>query len=135
MAQADLSNITVLAIDDMDTSLIIFRSLLEVIGVGTILTATNGQEGLDVLNGFDGTVDAIVCDLLMPVMDGHDFVENLRALDDKSKSELPVIIVSNKNNLSDIKRASKAGAQAYLLKPVELKILEKWLRESLGLAA
>jgi two-component system, chemotaxis family, chemotaxis protein CheY len=132
MVQGDLSNTTVLVIDDVETSLIIFRSLLEVIGVGTILTAKNGQEGLDVLNGVDGNVDAIVCDLVMPVMDGHEFIENLRALDDENTSKIPVIVVTSKNRIADIKRASNAGVQAYLLKPVELKILEKWLRESLG---
>ncbi|NQZ68720.1 MAG: response regulator [Lentisphaeria bacterium] len=81
-----------------------------------ILEAENGQIALDVLEKEKDRIDCILTDLLMPVMNGFQFLENY-------KLEIPVVVLS-----SDIQNASKEkvfrlGAKAMLNKPCKPEVL------------
>lgn len=68
--------IKVLAIDDDDTLLFIMKRFLNKTGrVSEIRTASNGQEGLKVLEDDSWVPDLIFLDINMPVMNGWDFLE------------------------------------------------------------
>lgn len=71
--------------------------------------AYNGKEALDVLQ--HKTPDLILLDLLMPVMDGKDF---LRAFD--NHSHIPIIVFSNLDTKSEVQEAIELGATRYMLK-------------------
>ena len=83
--------------------------LLEMEGYA-VATACNGQEALRVL---DGPADPclILLDVMMPVMDGHAFMERLRA--DDAHQHIPVVITSASPQVPE-------GARAHLRKPYEL---------------
>lgn len=71
--------------------------------------ASNGQEGLDAMRWL--CPDLILCDVVMPVMDGVEFVRRSRGLDGP-----PVIMLSNFDEFDKVRQAFKYGAADYLLK-------------------
>jgi DNA-binding response OmpR family regulator len=99
-----------------------------------ILTAENGREALEVLGLADDRqpgssrdwsqsslksqkVDLILSDLMMPVMDGFQLLEKLKAED--ATRQLPVIMLTARADLRDKLKALRIGVDDYLLKPFE----------------
>lgn len=84
-----------------------------------ILTAANGQEALALLARQEA--DLIVSDVMMPVMDGLELCRRLKA--DLATSHIPVIMLTAKQSAEDRAECYEAGADGYLSKPFELKVL------------
>lgn len=80
-----------------------------------VLTATNGEEALDLV-GRDSP-DAVVCDVMMPGIDGLEVVRRLRAQPDTVA--LPLVVVSAKAQQADIRAGLELGADAYVTKPFD----------------
>jgi two-component system response regulator VicR len=85
-----------------------FSILLHKEGYG-VETTFNGQEALDKLKDFEP--DVILLDLLMPVMDGKQF---LKAFNNTRR--IPIIVFSNIDSKSDVQEALSLGATRYMLK-------------------
>lgn len=77
-----------------------------------VVTASNGKEALDVLE--EEPVDLVVLDVMMPMMDGHETLRQLR-----EHYDLPVIFLSAKGETADKVRGLELGADDYLAKPFE----------------
>ena len=73
--------------------------------------AEDGEVGLDVLDTTH--IDLIICDIMMPNMDGYEFTETLR----DGHCEIPIIIVTAKEQLEDKKKGFSIGADDYICKP------------------
>ncbi len=82
-----------------------------------ILVATNGKEAFEVLNL--NKVDIIISDMNMPIMDGMEFLKELRKYDDKT----PFIFVTAKSEVSKILKAIELDIDGYILKPIDIKNL------------
>jgi CheY-like chemotaxis protein len=104
---------SVLVVDDDADVREMLRMVLEGGGY-QVATAKDGADALDHLNGGD-LVGLILLDLMMPVLDGEQF---LRAHRSSVRSDIPVVIVSGHGDARDIART--LGANGYLRKPVEL---------------
>jgi two-component system, OmpR family, response regulator CpxR len=88
---------TILCVDDNEQVLSVRTFLLETRGY-RIITANNAQEAIEVLErSLPGTVDLILCDLLMPQMDGNELVRRAKQL----HPGLPAMIVSGTVNAFD----------------------------------
>lgn len=85
-----------------------------------IITAKNGLEGLEALS--NNTIDIVICDLMMPEMDGLEFCRRLKA--DVQTNHIPVLMLTAKNGAEDQIECYKAGAESYIAKPFEMKILQ-----------
>lgn len=85
-----------------------------------ILTAESGLEGLEVLGG--NPVDIIICDVMMPAMNGLEFCRRIKG--DLQTNHIPVIMLTAKNTADDQIECYKAGAESYIAKPFEMKILQ-----------
>lgn len=85
----------------------------------TVLVAENGQEALDKVSKH--RPDLVVTDAMMPKMDGFTFCRQLRL--QAASGQLPVIILSAKTALEDVRTGYQAGVDAYLKKPVSLQEL------------
>lgn len=73
-------------------------------------------DGLDALNKMDKHhIDLIVLDLMMPIMDGYEFIDTLR----KGSCFLPVLMVTAKETPADKKRGFVVGTDDYMVKPVD----------------
>jgi two-component system chemotaxis sensor kinase CheA len=101
----------VLLVDDSVTTRTLERSILEAAGF-EVLTAPDGQAAWELLAG--QTVDLVVSDVDMPRMDGFALVEAIRG--STSLRELPVILVTARENETDRQRGLDAGADAYIVK-------------------
>jgi len=75
------------------------------------IIASNGQEALDKL---PSNPDLILLDLMMPVMDGFEFLEKVKK--DPKYAKIPVIVLSILGQEADIKKAQKLGAIDYFVK-------------------
>ena len=79
--------------------------------------AEDGEVGLDVLDNTH--IDLIICDIMMPNMDGYEFTETLR----EGHCEIPIIIVTAKEQLEDKKKGFSVGADDYMVKPIDFEEL------------
>lgn len=88
--------------------------LLELSGY-TVLSAPNGKIGIEAAK--ENLPDIIICDIMMPVVDGYGVLENLSA-DEKTK-QIPFIFLSAKTEHKEIRKGMDLGADDYLTKPFE----------------
>lgn len=79
-----------------------------------VLLAENGRAGLDLARR--QAPDLIVCDVMMPEMDGHAVVQALRQ--DAKTMNIPFIFLTAKGEKSDLRSGMNLGADDYLTKPV-----------------
>lgn len=85
-----------------------------------MLIAGNGMDGLELLK--NNTVDIIICDVVMPQMDGLEFCRHVKR--DLQTNHIPIIMLTAKNAPDDQIECYKAGAESYIAKPFEMKILQ-----------
>lgn len=105
----------VLIVDDSSVMRkIVERSLRQAgISLGHVLEAGNGAEALATLN--QGTVDLILCDINMPVMDGLEFVKQLSGVE--NAKGVPVVMITTEGSEGHVVQALSAGARGYIRKP------------------
>ncbi len=117
----------ILIIDDSATERHVFRAMLE--GEGhQVSEATGGQEGVQKARELKPQV--VLMDLVMPGMDGFKATRELHS-DDATKN-IPIIIISTKDQETDQVWAARQGAVDYLVKPVDRNELKKMLKKHLG---
>lgn len=86
----------------------------------TVLTATNGAEALQVLDG--NYVNLVVSDVVMPVMDGFELCKTVKS--NLNYSHIPVILLTAKTNIQSKIEGMELGADAYLEKPFSVEYLQ-----------
>ena len=101
----------ILVVDDESKITELLKIYLEMQGM-EVRVAQNGKEALEVL--LEQPVDMVLTDIMMPVMDGYEFVEKLR-----KKSNVPVMFLTAKGDVPDRIRGLNAGADDYLVKPFD----------------
>lgn len=119
--QRQAQQCTVLIVEDNAINQLVTRGMLLKLGY-RVRTADNGAEALELLRG--ETVDAVLLDCQMPVMDGFATCRALRAL--PGCAELPVLAITAHSHSGDRERCLAAGMSDYLAKPVkfdELRVL------------
>ncbi len=124
------SDYIVLAIDDSSTDRAIIRKCLKPLGI-TILEASNGLEGLEMLKNGDKTPDAILVDIEMPKMDGYTFASEVRKYN-KFKN-LPLIAVTSRVTKTDRMRGVESGMTEYITKPYSGEYLTTVVKRSIKL--
>lgn len=110
---------TVLIIEDDEINRGILSALLE--EKFNLFEAENGKIGLDILSENFKKISIILLDLMMPVMDGYEFLQ--RISQEKRFKSIPVIILTANNADSDQIRALKLGASDFITKPYNPNII------------
>ena len=108
---------TVLVIDDNTDIRQYERTLLQ--DEYIVLEAADGKEGLSV--AIKEVPDLVICDVMMPVMDGLEFTEQLKT--NTATSHIPVIMLSAKNLEEHRAEGYEHGADSYITKPFHSKVL------------
>jgi signal transduction histidine kinase/CheY-like chemotaxis protein len=130
--EADFSGMRILLVDDMPINRQIAQKLLEKVGF-VVDTAENGQEAVDRVKDADcGYYSAILMDIQMPVMNGYEASEAIRALPDEDKKNIPVIAMTANAFAEDVKKAREAGMNAHIAKPIDVKNMIEVLHNILG---
>ena len=115
-----------LLIDDDPNLILLVRDYLEFRGY-EVMTADNGREALDMLS--QDLPDMIVCDIMMPEMDGYALIENVRQ--DPRTSWIPVLFLSARGQSQDRIKGLNLGADVYMVKPFEPEELVAQVESSL----
>lgn len=90
------------------------KEILELAGY-KVLTANNGQEGVQL--ALSNRIDIILCDIIMPVLDGYSVLKDLSTVPETQK--IPFIFLTAKSSLKEIRAGMNLGADDYLVKPFE----------------
>lgn len=92
-------------------------------------TAENGRVGLDVLTREKVTPDLIFLDLNMPLMNGQEFLREVKS--SGSLINIPVVILSTSSDQATIKEAMSLGAKAFITKPDKLSAWKQTISDFL----
>ena len=104
----------ILVIDDSETNNILIKSLFEHLEGYEVIALNNSKEVLHIIEKF--LPDLILLDLMMPQKDGFTILKELKSI--PVCKDIPVIIVSAKQEARDIELAMKLGASDYIRKPL-----------------
>ena len=111
---------SILIVDDSPDQQALLRSILGKAGHGDVLSADSAKSASTLLNlGGEATshkIDLILMDILMPEQDGVETCRQIKRC--AHLQDVPVIMVTAKNDLSNLKEAFAAGAMDYISKPV-----------------
>ncbi|MBP6985554.1 MAG: diguanylate cyclase [Alphaproteobacteria bacterium] len=120
------ANSTVLIIDDSPYNREILSRRLSRYGV-KVDTAENGAAGLEVIH--QKTIDLVLLDIMMPVMDGYEVLTRLKA--DEATKNIPVLMISALSEVDSIVRCIEVGAEDYLPTPFNPVVLHARIRACL----
>lgn len=115
-----------LLVDDDPNLILLVKDYLEFQGY-EVTTAENGQEAMEILT--KKMPDMIICDVMMPEMDGYTFIEKIRQ--DARTSWIPVMFLSAKGQSQDRVKGLNTGADVYMIKPFEPEELVAQVESSL----
>ena len=108
-------------LQDNELNAEIAKTLLE--DEGAVVTIVHdGQQAVDVFESRPrGTFDAILMDVMMPVIDGLSATRKIRALDREDAGSSPIIAMTANAFDEDVRQCMEAGMNAHLSKPLEMK--------------
>lgn len=115
---AQIADVHLLLVEDNEELLFLMEKILS--KHYHVLIAKDGLEALNVIK--DNEIDIIISDVMMPEMDGLEFCRALKS--NLETSHIPIILLTAKNTVEDRIECYNAGADGYISKPFELKILE-----------
>lgn len=104
----------ILLIDDIEDNLLLLRELLEREGY-QIAVALDGLSGLEKVRQIKP--DLILCDVMMPGLNGFQLTQRIKA--DSNVSHIPIILITARNDTNDKLRALDAGADDFMVKPIQ----------------
>ncbi len=110
---------TCLIVDDSKVVRMVARKILEGLNF-EISEAEDGQQALDVC--MDQMPHAVLLDWNMPVKNGLEFLQEIRALE--GVDQPVVVFCTTENDMSHIQEALKAGANEYIMKPFDSEIIQ-----------
>ena len=124
-APLDFGKMRLLLVEDNPINREIATMILSEVGF-SLETAENGKEAVEkVAVSEPGYFDAVLMDVQMPVMNGHDATRAIRALDNPALAKIPVVAMTANAFSEDVKAAEEAGMNAHIAKPIDVpKMLE-----------
>lgn len=116
-----IENMRILLVEDNKLNVEIAQLLLEDAGA-VVTVADNGQEALNIYEKREaGSFDAILMDLMMPVMDGYTATRRIRMSGKADSASIPIIAMTANAFSEDIKKCREAGMNAHLAKPMDIQ--------------
>jgi signal transduction histidine kinase/CheY-like chemotaxis protein len=119
-AGADLTGMQVLLVEDNEINAEIAQTLMEEEGI-VVTAAGNGREALELFESSPPQrFDAILMDVMMPVMDGLTATRAIRALPRPDAQTIPILAMTANAYTDDMRRTAEAGMNAHLSKPLDM---------------
>jgi CheY-like chemotaxis protein len=116
--------LTILAVEDSRLERALLEMEIKEAG-HHYLQAENGSEALEILTHNKNSIDVVLMDRLMPVMDGLTAVRRMK--DDPSLRKIPIVMVTGATSQKDMQEGIDAGVFYYLTKPVDQGVLRSVL--------
>lgn len=125
--QADIRGLNLLVAEDNQLNAEIIQTLLTDDGAN-VTVVEDGQQAVDQFkNAPQGTFDAILMDIMMPVMDGLTATKEIRSIKRDDAAQIPIIAMTANAFEEDAKKCFAAGMNAHLAKPFQIDKVEKTL--------
>ena len=125
LAEDSLEGLSFLAAEDNDINAEILQEVLRMEGASCVVV----ENGLLAVERFQaserGGFDAILMDVQMPVMNGHDATRAIRALKREDAKTIPIIAMTANAFAEDERAARDAGMNAHVAKPLDIKLLKR----------
>ena len=127
--ETSIQGLHVLLTEDNELNIEIAEFVLQ--NEGAVVTkAWNGQKAVDIFRkSRPGEFDAILMDIMMPVMNGYEAAKMIRSLDREDAKVIPIIAMTANAFTEDKMRAKEAGMDEHIAKPVDGKLLVKVINE------
>ena len=106
----------ILVVDDEINIVKLIKTILEKEGY-EVVTALDGERALDIY--YDGHVDMIICDEMMPRVNGNEMIREIRS----ENKNIPIIMVTAKGSIEDKALSFDLGVDDYLVKPIDTQEL------------
>ncbi len=106
----------ILVVDDEINIVKLIKTILEKEGY-EVVTALDGERALDIY--YDGHVDMIICDEMMPRVNGNEMIREIRS----ENKNIPIIMVTAKGSIEDKTLSFDLGVDDYLVKPIDTQEL------------
>lgn len=103
--------VTILVVEDNENTRLLTEARLK--KEYNVITAENGEEALDIY--YEQSIDLIVADIMMPVMDGYEMLKELR----DAKEDVPILFLTAKSTFGDKKKGFDLGIDDYITKPID----------------
>ena len=125
---SDLAGMNILIAEDNDVNWEIISAMLGMFGI-TSERAENGRICVDKMEeAEEGRYDLIFMDIQMPEMNGLDATRNIRRLENKWASSIPIIAMTADAFSENVAECMKAGMNGHIAKPIDLKLVIKEIR-------
>lgn len=111
-----LNDTHVLAVDDDADAVGLLKEMLEAVGA-SVMTATSGRAALEIVEA--SRPDVLIADLGMPVMDGFELIQQLRASDEAAVRDIPAAALTAYARSEDRAKALQGGFEIHLAKPID----------------
>jgi len=115
-----LQGMQLLLVEDNDINQEVAKSMLENVGA-QVLIAGNGVQALEILMQYSSSINAVIMDMQMPVMDGLEATRKIRQY--PQWKDLPIIATTANATEKDKQKCLVAGMNAYISKPINPKLL------------
>lgn len=119
----------VLLVDDSMTVIAVLEKTLRIAGlpIGQVYRAGNGEEALQVLQ--QNPVDLVITDIVMPVMNGIEMIDNIRS--SSSLAHIPIIVITSDGSHKRMEELHKRQIAGYLRKPFTAEEVDNLIEEVL----
>ncbi len=124
-----MTQIRALVVDDSQAMRRSIMYALQRLGGVVCVEATDGADGLKKFT--QGQFDLVLTDINMPQMDGLKLISHIRQ--GPSQQDVPIVVITTEGATADRERAMALGASAYLVKPVQAKVVLETVKDLLNL--
>lgn len=114
----NLKKLTVLYVEDEEEVQKQFANVLKKV-FSKVLIASNGQEGVEVFQKNQESINFIISDIQMPILNGLDMIEKIKEIN----PEIPAILVTSHGEFDYFMRANDLGVYRYIQKPLDVSEL------------
>lgn len=125
VAEKSIKGLHILLVEDNELNMEITEFVLQNEGAD-VTKAWNGQEAVELFSKSEsGEFDAILMDIMMPVMNGYEATKIIRSLDREDAKIIPIIAMTANAFTEDRIRAKEAGMDEHVAKPIDVELLIK----------
>ena len=122
---SSVQGLHLLLVEDNELNAEIAQTLLEDAGA-EITVAYDGRQAVEQFrNNAAGTFDAILMDIMMPVMNGYDATRAIRSMDRPDAKRIPILAMTANAFTEDAQKCMAAGMDAHLAKPLEIEKVKR----------
>ena len=129
VSEKAITGLHILLTEDNELNMEIAEFMLQNEGA-EVTKAWNGQEAVELFSkSKPGEFDAILMDIMMPVINGYEAAKRIRSLDREDARGIPIIAMTANAFTEDRLKAKEAGMDEHIAKPIDVKLLLKTIHQ------